>query len=221
MNLLILWEIAFCLVTLGTIIPTLQLAAKISPLRWSHFFMFSGLTAGLLFSLMDFLAAKNAASLWGLYTWVPSIVCFALIILLLKIPTMGYSAALIINLLMQILFISSLPMGSHLFRESGWFSQSLTYLVLVLSFAFVFYNAYLFLHSQFLTRKVSLAIYLYVVLLALVSFNPFSMTPTYIGLVHSLANFFGIWPLALSIFLHLFMIPAFCLLPYQIVRKIV
>ena len=220
MNLLMIWEIAFCLVTLGTIIPTLHLAAKISPRRWSHFFMFSGLTAGLLFSLMDFLDARNATSLWGLYTWLPSFVCFVLIILLLKIRTLSYPVALIINILMQSLFISSLPMQSHLFRESTWFSQSLTYLVLILSFTFVFYNGYLFLQSQFFNRKISLDIYLYVVLLALVSFNPFSLTPTYIWLVHSLANFFGVWPLALSLFLHLFMIPLLCLLPYQMVRKI-
>ncbi|WP_459910545.1 hypothetical protein [Desulfotomaculum defluvii] len=156
-----------------------------------------------------------------MHTWIP--VCLNLIVLVyvIRLPALSIKSALEINFLLQTLLISCLPINNQLFIENTFHSQMLTYTVLAGGIIFVFYHASRFL-AYLDSNKVfiNFGTYLYIVLLVLIAFQPLSEAPTYLNLVKSFAIQFGIWPLSISLFIHLFLLPFISFIPYGIIKSL-
>lgn len=219
MNIIAFLEPLLCLMTLGAIIPALHLGTKISPAARPPFFLVSGFSAGVLFSLAD-LSQRLGFSCWGFHTWIPSLLNLILLSMIARKSVLPYKKAIKINIFMQTMLISSLPMVNDLFRESHALSQIITYTVLTGCFAFVFYNSYRLLTFNKLELEASGAgTYIYIVLLVLASFEPVTQLPQYYHWMSLISTHTGLWAFGLSFFLQLFILPVLCFIPYAIIKK--
>lgn len=189
------------------------------PAARPSFFLVSGFTAGVLFSLAD-LSQRLGFSCWGLHTWIPSLLNLILLSIIAKRSALSYKKAIKTNIFMQAMLISSLPMVNSLFRESHVLSQIITYTVLTGCFAFVFYNSYRLLTlNKFALQSSGAGTYIYIVLLVLASFEPVTQLPQYDYWMSFISTHTGFWAFGLSFFIQLFILPVLCLIPYTIIKK--
>ena len=139
MVLITFFESFLCLFTLGTIIPTIYLGKKLKPPYISLYFILSGLIVGILFSLSISLYQIGFSNFWGVHTWAPVCLNFLVFIYVIRLPAISFKNALEINLILQILLISCLPISNQLLIENSLLSQFLTYAVLTGGIMIVFY----------------------------------------------------------------------------------
>ncbi|MEG6523826.1 hypothetical protein [Desulfotomaculum sp. 1211_IL3151] len=221
MNIFAFFETFICLSTLGTIIPTIFLGKKLKPHYLPLHFILSGLMVGVLLSLSNTLSQIGLKDLWGIHTWIP--VCLNLVILVyvIRLPVLRLKSCLEINFVIQTLLISGLPIQNQLFIENTLLSQVLTYTALTVSIIFVFYYASIFLSAYSNSNNITnLSTYLYIVLLVLIAFKPLSEAQTYITFITNFAIQLGFWPLSISLFIHLFLLPILSFIPYGIIKSL-
>lgn len=211
-----------CLCTLGTIVPTIYLGKKLNPHHLPIYFILSGLIVGVLFSLSNSLIHIGLKDLWGIYTWAIVSLNFMMLVYVIRLPALSLKSALIINFVLQILLISSLPTNNELFIENTLLSQMFTYTVLTGGIIIVFYNSYRFMVSSFANKdSINLGLYLYIVLLILIGFRPVSETSTYLTFIMKFAIHYGLWPLGISLSIHFLLLPFISLIPFGIMKSFI
>lgn len=221
MVLFAFFESFLCLSTLGTIIPTIYLGIMLKPHQLPSYFILSGLIVGILFSSFNSLHQLGFRDLWGVHSWAIVGLNFVILAYAIRLQT-RLKSALVINFVLQILLISCLPISNQLFMENTLLRQLLTYSVLTGGFVIVYYTCYLFMISSFSDKNaINLGLYLYIVLLALIAFRPISETSTYITYIMNFAIQYGLWPLSISLFIHLLVLPFFSLIPFSIMKSLI
>lgn len=218
MNYIIILHISLCLITLGTVIPTVHLGLKVPPSRRTVFFGISGLLTGVMFSVACILGGPEFSSLWGVNNWISMVILLGALLFIDFCPKFSLIKALRINFFMQALMLSALPV-SNFFHNMMGAERIMLFLSLAVSFAFVIYNSSVLLAPYASTKKIhGLGVYIYVVLMLLISFEPFTKTSLYTGLIEQFSGNWGFLPHQLSLFVHLALIPLAGFLPYFIIR---
>lgn len=221
MIFILILYISLCLITLGTLIPTLYLGLKIQPEDRSVFFVISGLTTGIMFVIADGIGGPVHASLWGPYAWIPMVALLGLFFYINCYQKFGLRQALRINFFMQALLLSAIPMSRFCFYDISMTERFLLYFSLILSLAFVIYNSAVLLLPYAAGKSIyHSGIYIFVVIMLLIVFEPFTKTSSYTELMNRLSMIPFFLPLRISLLIHLAVIPLISLIPYFIIKHL-
>lgn len=219
MALILVIQISLCLITLGTVIPTVYLGLKIPPVDRPVFFGISGLSIGVIFIIANIISGPVFSSLWGLYAWISMLTLLGFFFYISHCLKFSLKQALRINFFMQVLLLSAIPMSNLYFYNISTAERLMIYLMAVLSFAFVIINSSLLLLSYIYEKRLYYSgIYTFTVLILLIAFEPFTETSPYIEFINKLSINSGSLSFRLSLLFHLVVIPLISFIPFIILK---
>lgn len=212
-------QISLCLITLGTVVPTVILGSKIPQADRPVFLGVSGLAVGVMFVAFSIISGPGFSSLWGIDAWISMVILMGLLLYINNCTKFSLRQAVRISFFMEVLLLSAIPMSNFSFYGINITDKIILYALLIPSFAFVIYNSSLLLLSQLSHKNLySSAIYVYLVLLLLLGFKPFTKTYWYTKLMNEISYDSGFISFGLSLFIHLVVIPLAGIIPYFIIK---
>lgn len=220
MTFILILQITLCLITLGTVIPTVYLGYRIRPVDQPVFLGVSGLLIGIMFVINNIKSKSDFSSLWGTHAWFSMVILLVIFAYINHYPEFSLKKALWLNFFMQGLLLSAIPMSQAFLHDISIIERIIAYSILILSFVLVIYNSSIFLLSHASIKKVyNRGIYIYAVIILLIGFEPLTMTPSYIELMAKYSTVLGLFPLELSLIIHLIVIPLISFIPYRIIKQ--
>lgn len=219
MTFILILQISLCLITLGTIIPTIYLGLKIPPVERPVFLTISGLSTGIMFVIANSISGPVNSSLWGLHAWISMVTLLGFFFCIVYCQKFSLRQALSINFFMQALLLSAIPMSKLYLYDISITERIILCFSLILSLAFVTYNSSLALLPYAATKRIyHSTIYIFIVIMLLIAFKPFTKTSSYIDFMDMLSVNSGFFSLSLSLLIHLVIIPVIGFIPYFIIK---